>query len=149
MLEMTTLPTEELDRLARALRAARERREPMAPLTEGLPDLSVADAYAVAERNVAARVAGGAAVVGHKIGLTSPTVQAQLGGRPARLRGAARRDGDRRPGDRRRRRTGEPLIFHSGAYRRLIASPLDPTRTEEWAGDLHTWRLGGGHWEGG
>jgi flavin reductase len=42
-------------------------------------------------------------------------------------------------------RSGEPLIFHSGAYRRLIASPLDPTRTEEWAGDLHTWRLGGGH----
>jgi flavin reductase len=38
-------------------------------------------------------------------------------------------------------RTGEPLIFHSGTYRRLIASPLDPTRTEEWAGDLHTWRL--------
>jgi flavin reductase (DIM6/NTAB) family NADH-FMN oxidoreductase RutF len=42
-------------------------------------------------------------------------------------------------------RAGEPLIFHSGAYRRLIASPLDPTRTEEWAGDLHTWRLGAGH----
>jgi flavin reductase len=39
-------------------------------------------------------------------------------------------------------RAGEPLIFHSGAYRRLIASPIDPTRTEEWAGDLHTWRLG-------
>src|SRR5580692_8648967 len=39
-------------------------------------------------------------------------------------------------------RAGEPLIFHSGAYRRLIASPLDPTRTEEWAGDLHTWQLG-------
>jgi flavin reductase (DIM6/NTAB) family NADH-FMN oxidoreductase RutF len=39
-------------------------------------------------------------------------------------------------------RAGEPLIFHSGTYRRLIASPLDPTRTEEWAGDLHTWRLG-------
>ena len=41
-------------------------------------------------------------------------------------------------------RAGEPLIFHSGTYRRLIASPLDPTRTEEWSGDLHTWRLGDG-----
>jgi flavin reductase (DIM6/NTAB) family NADH-FMN oxidoreductase RutF len=41
-------------------------------------------------------------------------------------------------------RCGEPLIFHSGAYRRLIASPVDPTRTEEWAGDLHAWRLGPG-----
>jgi flavin reductase len=40
--------------------------------------------------------------------------------------------------------SGEPLIFHSGAYRRLIASPVDPTRTEEWAGDLHAWRLGPG-----
>jgi flavin reductase (DIM6/NTAB) family NADH-FMN oxidoreductase RutF len=39
-------------------------------------------------------------------------------------------------------RPGEPLIFHSGTYRRLIASPLDPTRTEEWVGDLHSWRLG-------
>jgi flavin reductase (DIM6/NTAB) family NADH-FMN oxidoreductase RutF len=38
-------------------------------------------------------------------------------------------------------RAGEPLIFHSGAYRRLITSPQDPTRTEEWTGDLHTWRL--------
>jgi flavin reductase len=39
-------------------------------------------------------------------------------------------------------RPGEPLIFHAGAYRRLIGSPVDPTRTEEWAGDLNTWRLG-------
>jgi flavin reductase (DIM6/NTAB) family NADH-FMN oxidoreductase RutF len=36
---------------------------------------------------------------------------------------------------------GEPLIFHSGTYRRLIGSPLDPTQTEEWAGELHTWAL--------
>jgi flavin reductase (DIM6/NTAB) family NADH-FMN oxidoreductase RutF len=36
---------------------------------------------------------------------------------------------------------GEPLIFHSGTYRRLLASPGDPTRTDEWAGELHTWGL--------
>jgi flavin reductase (DIM6/NTAB) family NADH-FMN oxidoreductase RutF len=36
---------------------------------------------------------------------------------------------------------GEPLIFHSGAYRRLLDSGVDPTRTEEWTGDLHTWGL--------
>lgn len=41
-------------------------------------------------------------------------------------------------------RSGEPLIFHSGAYRRLITSRIDPTRTEEWVGDLHAWRLGPG-----
>jgi 2-keto-4-pentenoate hydratase len=79
MLEITTLPARELDRLALALRGARERRDPIAPLTEVLPDLSVADAYAIAQRNVAARVAAGATIVGHKIGLTSPVVQAQLG----------------------------------------------------------------------
>lgn len=79
MLEMTKLPARELDRLALALRTARERRDPIAPLTEVLPDLSVADAYAIAQRNVAARVAAGATIVGHKIGLTSPAVQAQLG----------------------------------------------------------------------
>lgn len=79
MLEMTTLPTHELDRLAITLRAARERREPIAPLTEVLPALSVGDAYAIAERNVAARVSAGARVVGRKIGLTSSAVQQQLG----------------------------------------------------------------------
>jgi flavin reductase (DIM6/NTAB) family NADH-FMN oxidoreductase RutF len=36
---------------------------------------------------------------------------------------------------------GEPLIFHSGAYRRLVTAPGDPTRSEEWQGDLHSWRL--------
>jgi hypothetical protein len=33
------------------------------------------------------------------------------------------------------------LDRRSLACRRLIASPLDPTRTEESIGDLHTWRL--------
>jgi len=79
MVEMTTLTTHEVDRLALALRAARERREPIAPLTEVVPNLSVGDAYAIAQRNVAAAVAAGARVVGHKIGLTSPAVQEQLG----------------------------------------------------------------------
>jgi flavin reductase (DIM6/NTAB) family NADH-FMN oxidoreductase RutF len=39
-------------------------------------------------------------------------------------------------------RAGDPLIFHSGTYRRLLDSP-DPTRSDEWLGDLHSWRLGG------
>lgn len=38
-------------------------------------------------------------------------------------------------------RSGEPLIFHSGAYRSLINSGSELTRSEEWAGELHTWRL--------
>ena len=39
----------------------------------------MAAAYAVQERQTAARLAAGATVVGRKIGLTSPAVQAQLG----------------------------------------------------------------------
>jgi flavin reductase (DIM6/NTAB) family NADH-FMN oxidoreductase RutF len=38
-------------------------------------------------------------------------------------------------------RPGEPLIFHSGAYRSLMSSAADPTRSDEWAGELHTWAL--------
>ncbi len=68
-----------VDVWATALRAARENSRPVAPLTEATPDLTVDQAYAIAARNVAARVAGGARVVGHKIGLTSVAVQQQLG----------------------------------------------------------------------
>jgi flavin reductase len=38
-------------------------------------------------------------------------------------------------------RLGEPLIFHSGAYRSLMTSPTDPTKSGEWAGELNTWSL--------
>lgn len=73
------LDTEELDRNALALRVARERRRPIAPLTDALPDLAIEDAYAIAQRNAAARIVDGARIVGHKIGLTSVAVQQQLG----------------------------------------------------------------------
>jgi 2-keto-4-pentenoate hydratase len=69
----------QLDRWALALRGARETGRPIAPLTDEAPDLTIAEAYAVAAANVAARVAAGARVVGHKIGLTSVAVQRQLG----------------------------------------------------------------------
>jgi len=75
----TTLPSNELDRYALALRTSRVQRVPIAPLTESEPTLSVSDAYAIAQRNVDARTAAGARIVGHKIGLTSPAVQEQLG----------------------------------------------------------------------
>ena len=75
----TTLPSQALDRYALALRTAREQRIPIAPLTDSEPTLSVSDAYAIAQRNVDARTASGARVVGHKIGLTSRAVQEQLG----------------------------------------------------------------------
>ena len=36
---------------------------------------------------------------------------------------------------------GPPLIFHSGTYRRLLTSPVDPTRSHNWDGDLNSWHL--------
>jgi 2-keto-4-pentenoate hydratase len=70
----------DVDASARALDAARITRRPIAPLTDSVPDLSVADAYAIADRLVGLRCESqGARVVGHKIGLTSVAVQQQLG----------------------------------------------------------------------
>ncbi|HWC21691.1 MAG TPA: fumarylacetoacetate hydrolase family protein [Flexivirga sp.] len=49
------------------------------PVRDIIGSDDVATAYAVQERLAAERVAGGARVVGRKIGLTSPAVQQQLG----------------------------------------------------------------------
>ena len=67
-----------VERLSLALRHARQARLAIPPLTDELPDLSLQDAYAIARRTIASDVAGGARVVGHKIGLTSDAVQKQL-----------------------------------------------------------------------
>lgn len=67
-----------LDALASRLREAQRTRTPIAALTAEEPDLRVEDAYAISRRNLQARLAGGARLVGHKIGITSPAVQAWL-----------------------------------------------------------------------
>jgi 2-keto-4-pentenoate hydratase len=61
------------------LEEARRSRTPISPITAAEPDLSVDDAYAIATVAVNARLAAGAVLVGHKIGLTSVAVQQQLG----------------------------------------------------------------------
>jgi 2-keto-4-pentenoate hydratase len=71
-------PTELDDWAARLAHAATDAR-PIAPLTDTVPDLAVEDAYEIAQRIVERRVRGGARVIGHKVGLTSPAVQQQLG----------------------------------------------------------------------
>lgn len=63
------------DRLLHAARSA----VPCAPVRDLIGSDDVDAAYAVQERLTAARIADGATVVGRKIGLTSPAVQAQLG----------------------------------------------------------------------
>jgi 2-keto-4-pentenoate hydratase len=64
-----------LDRLT----AARATRRPCAPVRDLLPPGDVEAAYAVQSAWVARQVAAGARVVGRKIGLSNPVVQAQFG----------------------------------------------------------------------
>ncbi len=65
--------------LAEALWRAEVERIPIAPLTDRSPDLTVEDAYAIQSRNIERRIAGGAVVRGHKVGLTSRASQDLLG----------------------------------------------------------------------
>lgn len=64
--------------VVRLTRAARDRR-PCAPVRDLLGATDISLAYAVQQRVVADRIAAGARVVGRKIGLTSASVQRQVG----------------------------------------------------------------------
>ncbi|WP_400995550.1 2-keto-4-pentenoate hydratase [Agromyces sp. GXQ0307] len=61
------------------LRAAACARIPCAPVRDLIGDDDQVTAYAVQSLGIARRVAEGARIVGRKIGLTSPAVQAQFG----------------------------------------------------------------------
>jgi 2-keto-4-pentenoate hydratase len=69
----------DLNAIAAALAEARHGRTPIPPVTETSSGFDVASAYAVQEINTQRRLAAGERIVGRKIGLTSPAVQAQLG----------------------------------------------------------------------
>ncbi|GGN57833.1 2-keto-4-pentenoate hydratase [Streptomyces albiflavescens] len=64
---------------AALLRRAEHHVAPIEPLSAQLPGLDLADAYAVQRDNIARRVTDGAAVVGHKVGLTSAAMRQLLG----------------------------------------------------------------------
>lgn len=65
--------------LADRLWRAESERVAIPPLTAGLPDMTIDDAYAVQTCNIDRRVAAGAVIRGRKAGLTSRPVQDLLG----------------------------------------------------------------------
>ncbi|MBV9090531.1 MAG: 2-keto-4-pentenoate hydratase [Mycobacteriaceae bacterium] len=67
------------DELAADLAQAERSRVPMAPLTNAHPDIDVIDAYEIQLINIRQRVAEGARVVGHKVGLSSKAMQQMMG----------------------------------------------------------------------
>jgi 2-keto-4-pentenoate hydratase len=67
------------DELAADLAQAERSRQPIAPLTSGHPDIDVVDAYEIQLINIRQRVAEGARVVGHKVGLSSLAMQQMMG----------------------------------------------------------------------
>ncbi len=64
---------------AAALATAERERAPINPLTQDWSGLDVADAYEIQLINAKERLAGGAVVRGHKVGLTSRAMQQMLG----------------------------------------------------------------------
>jgi 2-keto-4-pentenoate hydratase len=67
------------DELAADLAQAERSRVPIAPLTSGQPYVDVVDAYEIQLINIRQRVAEGARVVGHKVGLSSKAMQQMMG----------------------------------------------------------------------
>ena len=67
------------ERLAADLAEAERSRNPLDPLTSGHPDIDVVDAYEIQLINIRQRIAEGARVVGHKVGLSSEAMQTMMG----------------------------------------------------------------------
>ena len=67
------------DELAADLAQAERSRVPIAPLTSANPDIDVVDAYEIQLINIRQRIAEGARVLGHKVGLSSKAMQQMMG----------------------------------------------------------------------
>lgn len=73
------LSVEVHDELAADLAEAERSRVPMTPLTDRYGDIDVVDAYEIQLINIRQRVAEGARVIGHKVGLSSKAMQDMMG----------------------------------------------------------------------
>ncbi|MBB3661528.1 2-keto-4-pentenoate hydratase [Prauserella sediminis] len=65
--------------LAKRLRQAYETGTPIDPIVEERPDLTITDAYRIQQEQVRGWVEAGEIVKGHKVGLSSPAMQQQMG----------------------------------------------------------------------
>jgi 2-oxo-3-hexenedioate decarboxylase/2-keto-4-pentenoate hydratase len=74
-----TLTDTERAETARLLRVAERDVAPIEPVSARFPGIDLADTYAVQRANIARRLAAGAVVVGHKVGLTNRAMQRLLG----------------------------------------------------------------------
>ncbi|MDA4106481.1 2-keto-4-pentenoate hydratase [Mycolicibacterium holsaticum] len=72
------LSSEVREQLAVELADAERSRVPIAPLTDRHPDIDVVDAYEIQLINIRQRVAAGAKVIGHKVGLSSKAMQQMM-----------------------------------------------------------------------
>lgn len=64
---------------AQLLWTAERDRSPVKPLTDTYPGIDAVDAYEIQLINIRRRLAAGARVVGHKVGLSSPVMQQMMG----------------------------------------------------------------------
>ena len=64
---------------AELLWAAERDLAPIDPLTETFPGIDVVDAYEIQLINIRRKIAAGARVRGHKVGLSSPVMQQMMG----------------------------------------------------------------------
>src|SRR3974390_447084 len=65
--------------VAELLWAAGRDQAPIEPLTAQFPGIDVVDAYEIQLINIRRRLAAGARVRGHKVGLSSPVMQQMMG----------------------------------------------------------------------
>ncbi len=73
------LDTVQRSSAAELLWAAERDRRPISPLTDAFPGIDVVDAYQIQLANIRRRLADGARVRGHKVGLSSPVMQQMMG----------------------------------------------------------------------
>ncbi|MDZ4270785.1 MAG: 2-keto-4-pentenoate hydratase [Mycobacterium sp.] len=65
-------------RLAADLAQAERSRVPISPLTDAHPEIDVVDAYEIQLINIRQKIAEGARVIGHKVGLSSEAMQKMM-----------------------------------------------------------------------